>query len=249
LNPQVKWKISIPAAALASATFQDDVLYLKTDAANNAAPLYIYAPDGLNLQTESDAGGTVVETESDQAARSRAARDMRIAAERTLADSQKTYQADLVEDLNQKWQFATDPENMGDTKGYFKPEFDDKAWKNVSTIGPWQMNGFPDYHGTAWYRKTFNLSAEQTDPLAMGDKQLLLYFGAIDGDAEIYLNGVKIEKRVMADHSNGWEQPLAFNISGAVHTGENTVAVKVTKDRFAAGLYRGVAILVGVLPK
>jgi hypothetical protein len=32
-------------------------------------------------------------------------------------------------------------------------------------------------------------------------------------------------------------------------TGDNTIAVKVTKDRFAAGLYRGVSLLAGVLPK
>lgn len=83
----------------------------------------------------------------------------------------------------------------------------------------------------------------------MENKQLLLYFGAIDGDAEIYVNGVKIESRKMMEYSNGWEQALVYPISGTIHTGKNTIAVKVTKDRFRAGLYRGVSILEGVLPK
>src|SRR5690606_25025796 len=116
-------------------------------------------------------------------------------------------------------------------------------WNNFSTFGYWRDQGFSDYHGTAWYRNTFKLSDEQTDPLAMGDKQLLLFFGAIDGDAEIYLNGIKIADRIMAEHAYGWNQPLAFSISGAAHTGKNTIAVKVTKDRLAAGIYRGVSIL------
>ncbi|MEO6908905.1 MAG: hypothetical protein ABI210_13550, partial [Abditibacteriaceae bacterium] len=249
VNPQVKWKISIPGAVVATAAFQDGVLYLKTDAEGNTAPLYVYTPADLNLQAESDANGTVVQTESDKATRSRAEREMRDRAISVLTDTQKRYQADLVQDLNQKWQFITDPQKVGDIKGYSKPEFDDSSWKTISAVGYWQDQGFPDYHGAAWYRKTLNLSPEQTDPLAMGNKQLLLYFGAIDGDAEVYFNGIRIIDRIMAEHSNGWEQPPAFPINSTVRTGENTIAVKVTKDRLASELYRGVAILAGVLPK
>jgi len=248
VNPQVKWKISIPDAVVATATFQDGVLYLKPGVEGRTAPLYVVTPADLNLQTESDAHGTVVQTESDRVAISRAEREMRIAAERILAESQKQYQANLVEDLNQKWQFVTDPQKIGDTKGYFKPEFDDTAWKTISAIGPWQDHGFPGYHGAAWYRKTFDLSDAQTDPLAMGGKQLLLYFGNIDGDAEIYLNGIKIADRIAAEHSNGWDEPLVFPINSTVRTGKNTIAVKVTKESLASGLYRGAAILTGVLP-
>ncbi|MEO6908573.1 MAG: hypothetical protein ABI210_11850, partial [Abditibacteriaceae bacterium] len=249
VNPQVKWKISIPGAATATATFQDGVLYLKSDAKGNTAPLYVYTPTDLNLQTDSDANGTVVQTESDQAARSRVEREMQSVVEERLADTQKRYQASVVQDLNQKWQFITDPQKVGDSKGYSKPEFDDGAWKTISALNYWQNQGFPDYHGTAWYRKTFNLSDAQTDPLAMGNKQLLLYFGNIDGDAKIYFNGIKIADRIAAEHSNGWDEPLVFPINSTVRTGKNTIAVEVTKDRLASGLYRGAAILVGVLPK
>lgn len=249
VSPQVKWKISIPGALSATATFQDGVLYLKSDVEGSAASLYVYAPAGLNLHVESDAKGTRVETESDKAAQPGVTRANRIAAERILADSQKRYQAEVVEDLNHKWQLMADPQKAGETKGYFKPEFDDSSWKIISAVGYWRDQGVPDDHGVAWYRKSFNLSDAQIDPLARGNKQLLLYFGAIDGDAEIYLNGIKVADRIAAEHSNAWDEPLVFPINSTVQSGKNTIAVKVTAHLPSGGLYRGAAILSGVLPK
>ncbi len=53
----------------------------------------------------------------------------------------------------------------------------------------------------------------------------------------------------MSDHVTGWEVPVVLDVTNSLVMGQNVLAVKVTKDRRAAGLYRGVMLLAGTLPK
>ena len=40
----------------------------------------------------------------------------------------------------------------GDNPEWSKPAFDDSQWKEIQTGNVWQAQGYPDYHGYAWYR-------------------------------------------------------------------------------------------------
>ena len=59
----------------------------------------------------------------------------------------------------------------------------------------------------------------------------------------------KIGEHKMSNYINGWEVPVVFDVTESLIMGRNVLAVKVTKDYKAAGLYRGVTLMAGVLPK
>jgi hypothetical protein len=249
-RPRVEWKIEIPGAAPASGNFQDGVLYLQSTSEKIVDPtLFVQVPKALNWETIEENNGVVVRTESNAVANRRLATVALRDAQVALKAAQEKYQAGLVQNFDDKWQFSPDPEKNGEEKGFFKTDFDDSGWKTISAIGPWQSHGFANYQGTAWYRKSFNITENDADPLAMGNKRMLLFFGAVDGDAEFYLNGQKIGEHKMSDYANGWEVPVVLDITPVLRAGKSTLAVKVTKNRFVGGLYSGVSLLSGVLPK
>ncbi len=244
-TPTIRWMISIPGAALATASGGDDDHIINLHSADKST-LYVYVPKSLALESSSDETGVTVQTLTAANAKLRAAAKGKNRAQDALDTAVKLYQARVVTDLNDRWQFNPDPEKKGEQQGVYKIDFDDRAWKTIHALNYWQDQGFEDFQGTAWYRKTFTLSSDEIDPLAMGDNQLLLFFGAIDGDADIYVNDQKVAEFVFTHYDEGWLKPMAFTITPALLGGKNVIAIKVKKDNFVGGLYRGVSLLCGV---
>src|SRR5690606_8365423 len=100
-----------------------------------------------------------------------------------------------------------------------------------------------DYHGTVWYRKTFTTPPiDVDDPLGVDKRQFLLYFGAVDGDAVVYINGKKIGEHLPSKLGEGWDQPFVLDVTHALKSGQNTIAVQVTKEKYKSGIYKGVTL-------
>ncbi|UOQ97005.1 beta-glucuronidase [Hymenobacter sp. 5317J-9] len=77
------------------------------------------------------------------------------------------------------------------------------------------------YEGTIWYKKSFNLK-----PAA--GKRYFLYFGAINYEAHIYLNGKKLGM-----HKGGFT-PIQYDITSQLSaSGDNFVVVKADNTRHA----------------
>ncbi|WP_223827523.1 glycoside hydrolase family 2 protein [Hymenobacter armeniacus] len=77
------------------------------------------------------------------------------------------------------------------------------------------------YEGTIWYKKSFSLK-----PAA--GKRYFLYFGAINYEAHIYLNGKKLGM-----HKGGFT-PIQYDITSQLNaTGDNFVVVKADNTRHA----------------
>lgn len=74
------------------------------------------------------------------------------------------------------------------------------------------------YEGTVWLRRTF-------DYLPKDAKRAVLYFGAVNYEAVVYVNGQK-----MGTHVGGFT-PFNYDITKALHPGQNTVIVKVDNKR------------------
>jgi beta-glucuronidase len=147
--------------------------------------------------------------------------------------------------LNGRWNYIVDPygngyynyrhlpfDEVGDKKGGF---FDDKKTsKNSNELVEYNFDNSPTlrvpadwnsqsdrlelYEGIVWYRQKFNLKAES-------GKRYLLYFGAVNYEAHVYLNGEKI-----GIHKGGFT-PFQFEITGKIKAGENTVVVKADNTR------------------
>ena len=68
---------------------------------------------------------------------------------------------------------------------------------------------------TLWYQRTFTL------PKAWKGQRVLLHFGAVDWQADIWVNDIKA-----GSHTGGYT-PFSLDITDALKAGENTLAVKV----------------------
>ena len=76
------------------------------------------------------------------------------------------------------------------------------------------------YEGTVWFKKSFQA-------VPMHDYRTLLYFGAVNYDCHVWVNGKK------AGHHVGGFTPFNFDISDLLTEGENTIIVKVDNKRHA----------------
>ncbi len=96
--------------------------------------------------------------------------------------------------------------------------FDDSPQLNVP--GDWnsQDDKLYYYEGTVWYKKGFDYE------LSKG-KRLFVYFGAVNYDSYVYLNGKKL------GHHEGGFTPFQFEITDIVKSQGNSLIVKVDNKR------------------
>lgn len=146
--------------------------------------------------------------------------------------------------LNGRWNYIIDPYEMGyydyrhtpfdqspTGKGGF---YDDRQQKNKGELieydftlspnmkvpGDWnsQSDRLQFYEGTIWLRQKF-----KAEPKA--GKKYFLYFGAVNYEAHVYLNGKKL-----GVHKGGFT-PFQFDVTGKLTNGENFVVVKADNTR------------------
>ncbi len=216
VSPKLDYTLSIPGAVMATAKIAQDTLYLQ----GKESPLYAFIPKGLDVIGFDNANGVTLTTQSPpDAAR--------------LMELQKRPGAKVLLNLDIGWKFHT--QDGGFLPDYSVSTFDDSKWNSIDATDTWQAQGFPNYHGIAWYRKQFKLAAPTG--------KVLLYFGAVDGDAVVYVNGQKVGQHLLTDKGVGWDEPFSLDVTQSIKTGQNTIAVQVTKNDHASGIYNGVALL------
>lgn len=96
------------------------------------------------------------------------------------------------------------------------PTYDVSSWKSMTLPVAWQNAGLPDYHGIMWYRRTFDLTADQTG------KDLPLHLGPIDDRDCTWVNGTRVGGGI------NWAKPRDYVIPAAVaHAGTNVITIRV----------------------
>lgn len=149
-----------------------------------------------------------------------------------------------IQSLNGKWNYIVDPYENGyydyrhdpfdqsktGTGGYF----DDKVQKDKSELieydfdhspqmnvpGDWnsQSEKLELYEGNVWLRKKFDAKPEK-------GKKYFVYFGAVNYEAHVYLNGKKL-----GVHKGGFT-PFQFEVTNNLKVGENSIVLKVDNIR------------------
>ena len=90
------------------------------------------------------------------------------------------------------------------------------------------LSGVMEHHDRLWYRRTF------TVPKAWKGQQLMLHFGAVDYEAEVYINGESI-----GIHRGGYE-PFSYDIAPYIKgDGPQEIIVRVYDATDKAGEPRG----------
>ena len=79
------------------------------------------------------------------------------------------------------------------------------------------------YEGTVWFQRYFDYQPQ-------GNRRSLLYFGAVNYDCHVYVNGKK------AGHHVGGFTPFNFDVTDLLHEGRNFVIVKVDNKRSASAV-------------
>jgi hypothetical protein len=219
ISPKLNYTLTIPNATATNGQYADGTLYLK----DTKSPFLVIVPKGLDVYADNtDAGARLRTLTPPDAAR---------AAELNAHPGAK-----VLLSLDTGWKFQTDPQKVGLAQKYFSIDYDHQSWKTLNATATWQDQGFPNYHGVAWYRKTLTLKTKPSG-------KVLLFFGAVDGDAVIYVNGEKVGEHSLEKDGAGWDQPFEMDITSQLKTGKNAIAVQVTKNSNASGIYKGVALL------
>lgn len=144
----------------------------------------------------------------------------------------------VVQTHDKKWRFQTDPKDEGLAAGWMKPELDAASWSLLDVDQWWQVQGYPTYHGVAWYRRQFQPPGHE------GSQRIVLYFGAVDGDSTVFVNGRKVGEHILSSDGVGWDKPFYFDITDYLENGKpNLMAVRVHKGVAMSGIFKGVKIL------
>ncbi|MFC2137046.1 glycoside hydrolase family 2 protein [Bacteroidota bacterium] len=104
-------------------------------------------------------------------------------------------------------------------------EYDFDKSPTLKVPGDWnsQMKELYYYEGTVWYKKSFNYSIKQ-------GKRLFLYFGAVNYQAIVFLNG-----ELIGEHIGGFT-PFNIEITNKVKDDENFIVVFVNNERKKEGV-------------
>lgn len=152
--------------------------------------------------------------------------------------------------LSNSWKFRQDEGDAGVREAWFAPALDDSGWADVRSDKDcgWEKQGFPDYIGLGWYRQRFTAPDEFADA-----KHVYLYFGGVDEEGWIYLNGAQVFERSAKSTDRTpldlWDKPFAFDAKPFLKFGqENTLAVRVNNVGAMGGVWRPVHLVASDIP-
>lgn len=131
---------------------------------------------------------------------------------------------------------------IGDDLKWKESKVDLKEWSSVYAPAKWESQGFADYDGFAWYRKSFKISG------SLKNKKLVLLLGKIDDIDEVYINGKLVGatgkmtgKPIRYDRNSEWNQSRTYYINSEdLKFGEeNVISVRVYDGYNIGGIYEG----------
>ena len=147
--------------------------------------------------------------------------------------------------LNGEWNYIVDVQEEGYYDYRMKPtpwgffrnakpqkpedliEYDFDKSPTMQIPGDWntQDERLFFYEGTVWFKKSFNVKTD--DGFIEGRNKALLYFGAVNYDCRVWVNGKE------DGHHVGGFTPFNYDVTEMLKEGENTVIVKVDNKRHA----------------
>ena len=143
--------------------------------------------------------------------------------------------------LPSKWRFKTDPQDVGEKQNWPSAEID-QGWQEISVEKDWRSQGH-DYYGVAWYAIGFSIPDDARGELGGANDRLALLFGAVDGLADVYLDGKKIGEQKKPLEIM-WNRPFKIALPGDFDpAADHTLVVRVRKDSMLAGIWRPVSIV------
>lgn len=125
--------------------------------------------------------------------------------------------------LPELFKIRTDPEDKGEIAGFYKTDFDDSNWKEISSWRSLESSGiFNANH--VFYRAQINIPESDS-------RRCILYLGAVDKDCKVWINGklAGTSRYDAAADPDMWQLPRRFDLTDFVESGKNNLlCVKVS---------------------
>jgi cyclomaltodextrinase len=132
--------------------------------------------------------------------------------------------------LDGPWLFKIDSLGLGMTEKWFRTNTDRSNWVNVRVPDYWERyGGLEHYDGAGW----FACIIEVTDI----DKPQSLFFGGIDDDADVWVNGEKVGSHI------GYSESFHFPVNHAMRIGTNEIVVRVVDYSGPGGIYKPITLI------
>jgi Beta-galactosidase/beta-glucuronidase len=134
--------------------------------------------------------------------------------------------------LSGYWKFS-----IGDDSKWANPSYDDSGWDQITVPGKWEDQGYNDYNGYAWYRKTFKVDGIPENTT------IYLMMGRIDDADVVYLNGKEVGRNgsfpptflTAYDRIRKYVIPAGYLKEGS----DNVISVKVYDTYGDGGIVEG----------
>ncbi len=148
------------------------------------------------------------------------------------------YEIPVDLNLEGEWKFRT-----GDFLDRKSINYNDSKWDKIIVPAKWEDQGYRDYDGYAWYRKSFYLKG------SFKEETVVLVLGKIDDVDEVYVNGVKVG--MTGDFTDRENQSIPtgqhyqalrgyyFPASLLKSNQNNTIAIRVYDSGGDGGIYEG----------
>ncbi|MDO8585509.1 MAG: beta galactosidase jelly roll domain-containing protein [Armatimonadota bacterium] len=152
-----------------------------------------------------------------------------------LFDTLRKGKTEVMDLMAESWRFARDEPDKGRKLGWYRPGFDDSAWRAMPIAKYWEECG-EDYDGYAWYRTKF------TAPEIEAGKRVYLVAGAISDAAWFWLNGKPAGQRDLA--INMWNTAFVLDVTGKLKPGANSLAIRVYNRTSCGGIWKPIKVMV-----
>jgi hypothetical protein len=144
-------------------------------------------------------------------------------------------------DLPETWWFHTDPREVGDEQGWFKPDHPDRDWDEIRIREFWELQGHSPYDGCAWYRLRY------TPPDLPAKRRAYLAFGGVAEEASVYVNGRRLYDSVYGDNIR--HKRFLVDVTDVLQAGrENLIAVRVWNTGWCGGIWKSVKLIAEKVP-
>jgi len=131
-----------------------------------------------------------------------------------------------VRQLLQRWPGSLVTKVDGPNADWSATALDERDWLTIHAPSLWEQQSYPGVDGFMWYRKTFELTAEEAK------NDITLGLGRIDDTDITWINGHKVGETSAHDLIRTYKVPAKF-----LKPGKNQIAVRVEDYQGGGGIY------------